>query len=76
MYDAFTFAEAGGFFDPPPPPYRAAWAIKPRGPAHFINAFITSAIIRVRPVALLTLGLLLCGASGAGIVFLAVRLAA
>jgi hypothetical protein len=76
MHDSFTFEEAGGFLAAPPAPFRAAWAIKPRGPAHFISTFITSAIIRVRPVALLNLGLLLCGASGAGMVFLAVRLAA
>jgi len=71
MSDAITFEGAGGFHAHPPAPALAAWAIKPRGPAHAIAFLMTGAIIRMPATAVRGLALLLCAANVAGMLFLA-----
>jgi hypothetical protein len=69
MSDSMTFERARGLHSPSPA--HAAWAIKPRGPAHAVTVLFTSAIIRMTPSALRGLAFLLCVASVAGMLFLA-----
>jgi hypothetical protein len=70
MSDIMTIDSAGTFLGPAPARVLAAWAIKPRGPAHLISSLITGAIIRAHPMVLRNLVFLLCAASGAGLAFL------
>jgi hypothetical protein len=70
MPDILTIEAPGSFLGSAPAPTFAAWAIKPRGPAHFITSLITGAIIRAHPMVLRNLAFLLCAASGAGLAFL------
>jgi hypothetical protein len=75
MSDSMTFLGAA-CLSAPPAQAHAAWAIKPRGPAHAITVLLTSAIIRMPPAALRGLAFLLCAASVAGMLFLAALAAA
>ncbi|MEJ0045826.1 MAG: hypothetical protein WDN04_06650 [Rhodospirillales bacterium] len=75
MPESFTI-DAGLLLAPGSGRAYAAWAIKPRGPAHFITSWITGAIIRVQPAVLFSLAMLLFAASSAGVVLLVARAAA
>jgi hypothetical protein len=61
---------ADSLFVPHPAQPLAEWAVESRRRGFGISAAVSSAIIRVRPLALMNLALLLCGASGAGIFLL------
>jgi hypothetical protein len=73
MSDTFMFDAAGAHLAPAPARVLAAWAIKPRGPAHLIASIATAAIIRAHPMVLRNLAFLLCAASTAGLAFLVAR---